>query len=384
MEDQTTYEQFLKDLKRQAGVPDHAEPVGVCMEIEEKEVPPQASEPTANPPPAGGLPDAPTVKPDDPCLAKLGPRDFVPVGDLVSPRLADLPPHLHQYLRQPKYLDRHHAHPRDLRIKMLESSEHGFHHYFVDGSCEHVLSGTGFVKAFMPGFDWRGVAEAKLASQTHLSKVHNPKYEGFGFTRAEQWRDYWNGLRDLGTLLHSNLEHLLNSLSPGPVHPENADLIPLFLQWFETSPWLKTYEVWRTEMQVFDENLKLAGTIDLVLRHPVTGHVVIVDFKRSKGITHFVREEYRRYCSGPLCDQYDTKWLQYALQLTFYAYLGETRYGWQIDGLVLLRMHPNCIKRRTGVAEAEELVISYQRYKGKMQEMMACRRWALQETVRTQ
>jgi len=109
-----------------------------------------------------------------------------------------------------------------------------------------------------------------------------------------------------------------------------------FLHFVRDHPELKPY---RTEWMIFDEDLKLAGSIDMVYENP-DGTLSIYDWKRSKDITK--ANSWKKFATNPLiCDIPDTNFWHYALQLNTYKSILERKYDKKVTKLCLVRLHPD-------------------------------------------
>jgi len=100
----------------------------------------------------------------------------------------------------------------------------------------------------------------------------------------------------------------------------------------------KTYEPWRTEWEVWDEELKLAGSIDMVYRNKKDGTFAIYDWKRAKDMK---MDNNFDSGFGPVSHLPDTNYWHYTLQLNMYRWLLEKHYGVKISEMALIVLHPN-------------------------------------------
>jgi ATP-dependent exoDNAse (exonuclease V) beta subunit len=109
-----------------------------------------------------------------------------------------------------------------------------------------------------------------------------------------------------------------------------------FLQFIKDHPHLKPY---RTEWMIYDEELKLAGSIDMVYENP-DGTLAIYDWKRSKEIIK--TNNWNKFASNPLIAHMpDTNFWHYSLQLNTYKAILERKYEKTVTKLCLVRLHPN-------------------------------------------
>jgi ATP-dependent exoDNAse (exonuclease V) beta subunit len=108
-----------------------------------------------------------------------------------------------------------------------------------------------------------------------------------------------------------------------------------FINFVRDNPTLKPY---RTEWMIYDEDVKLAGSIDMVYENE-DGTLSIYDWKRCKEIAY---ENYGKCMKTP-CIQHlpDTNFWHYSLQLNMYKTILETKYNKKVVGLFLLCLHPD-------------------------------------------
>jgi hypothetical protein len=90
---------------------------------------------------------------------------------------------------------------------------------------------------------------------------------------------------------------------------------------------------------IYDEELKLAGSIDMVYENP-DGTLSIYDWKRAKEIiqTNNFGKTATTKCVKHLPD---TNYWHYSLQLNTYKAILEKQYGKKVTDLYLVRLHPN-------------------------------------------
>ena len=265
------------------------------------------------------------------------------------------------------------GHPRDAFIEF----EAGPHKYTIQGDSNY-LSVTTWNHTHFPPFD----ADA-IIRKMRLDKPSSPYY---GQT-PEQIKAGWDKGRDeaaqLGTALHAAIERYLGG---APLQPpivgqveggdaegrrqeaeaadgkllQNASALPCpalslsqnasapspnegawgvsphFGAFIDAHPHLKPY---RVEWMIFDEEVRLAGSIDFVAENP-DGTLTIYDWKRCKEI-----KKTNRFGTFALteCISHlpDTNYWHYALQLNTYKTILERKYGKTIKQMMLVALHPN-------------------------------------------
>jgi hypothetical protein len=98
-------------------------------------------------------------------------------------------------------------------------------------------------------------------------------------------------------------------------------------------------EPYRTEMLVYDEEIKITGSIDMLYRKN-NGEFAIFDWKRSKEILY---EGFRGKKSSVKCINHlnDSNFWHYSLQLNIYRRILEKNYGLIVSDLRLVILHPD-------------------------------------------
>ena len=98
-------------------------------------------------------------------------------------------------------------------------------------------------------------------------------------------------------------------------------------------------EPYRTEWTVFDEDLRLAGSIDMCFRKS-DGTIAIYDWKRCKEIKK--TSWFIKYSKNPaLLHIPDLNYWHYSLQLNIYKTILERNYGEEVSEMFLVCLHPN-------------------------------------------
>lgn len=181
-------------------------------------------------------------------------------------------------------------------------------------------------------------------------KIGN-KYWGL---TSVQIKEMWNNLRisasTQGTTMHYDIECFMNNDTiPYPyTHKELYDAIAstpshntsaewrYFLDYVKETSHLKPY---RTEWTIYDEELKIAGSIDMVYEKP-NGTLAIYDWKRSKDITR-VNNFNKFALTECICHVPDSNFWHYALQLNTYKAILERKYNKKVSDLYLVQLHPD-------------------------------------------
>ena len=240
------------------------------------------------------------------------------------------------------------AHERDKHIKFEEEG----HKYTIlcDPNSKYT-SVTTWNHSHFPKFDADDVI-SKMMKGKGWKEGH--KYWAM---TAEQIKQQWsnNGaaaVSGAGTDMHYEIECFMNNL--GVEYPyTHADLYAAYsnsendsLEWayfidfVKNTPHLKPY---RTEWTIYHEDLKLAGSIDMVYENP-DGTLTIYDWKRSKDITRV--NPYNRFATTYSISHIpDSNFWHYALQLNTYKAILEAKYDKKVTDLYLVRLHPDAIEK---------------------------------------
>ena len=253
------------------------------------------------------------------------------------------------------------AHPRDERIQFEEET----HTYTIDGGRAGWTSCTGFLHNFFGHFD----ADAVIAKMMSSPRWYESKY--FGMTAEAikaQWAAKGKASSEAGTRMHLDIEHFYNALPAawaatavaGATATASETTRPVDVptglaamasadswepaggpEWNYFCDYQRAYgsrfEPFRTEWLVFDEEHKVAGSIDMVYKK-TDGTLAIYDWKRIEEV-----KTENRYQSGlgPIAHLPDTNYWHYSLQLNVYRYIIQKYYGWTVSELALVVLHPN-------------------------------------------
>ena len=240
------------------------------------------------------------------------------------------------------------AHPRDKNIKFKEEG-----HKYTILNDKSYTSVTTWVHTHFEHFD-----ADLIISRMMSGKAWKPGHKYWGLSACEIM-DLWDVKRDdaacAGTRLHYEIECFMNSNTLWFVYTHRELLQQYkmlskydkryldfgvdwsyFLNFISDFPHLKPY---RTEWTVYHEELKLAGSIDMVYQNS-DGTLSIYDWKRTAEITK-VNSWNKCALTKDLSWMPDTNFWHYALQLNTYKMILETKYDKIIRDLFLVRLHPD-------------------------------------------
>jgi hypothetical protein len=197
------------------------------------------------------------------------------------------------------------------------------------------------------------------------------KSKYFGKTKeeiAEEWSINGKESSRLGVSLHHYIDMFMNQETKKD-KPTNRDLLehynncsyeifePIrcqnevewsyFLSFIESNPDKIPY---RSEWMVYNEDIKICGTIDMVYENP-DGTLNIYDWKRCKNITKFsYGKSSINHKMKPIPD---SNYFHYVLQLGLYKFILESKYSKTVKQCWLVKLHPN---NRSKTFELEEVV----------------------------
>jgi ATP-dependent exoDNAse (exonuclease V) beta subunit len=238
------------------------------------------------------------------------------------------------------------SHNRDNNINFYEES----HKYVITSDpMSKYTSVTTWIHSHFPHFNADEVIQSMINGK---GWKEGHKYWG---QTPEQIKGLWNSNKsaEAGTNLHLQIECFMNDkrincdytnkeLYQAYIsdYTEEKHLLKsldwqYFIQFIRDFPDLKPY---RTEWTIYDEDVKIAGSIDMVYENP-DGTLSIYDWKRAKNITRV--NNFNKFGLSPaVCHLPDANFWHYALQLNTYKTILERKYGKTVDSLYLVRLHP--------------------------------------------
>lgn len=213
--------------------------------------------------------------------------------------------------------------PRDSRINFYPKK----HVYTIDNI--PVPSASAIISKFFPEFDAYG--KASTLNQ------NNPLY---GLTVEEivkTWRQSGENAARLGTHLHEQIENYFLKHS----YVETKEL-KFFRQFIDKHHNIEPY---RSEWRIFDDEYKIAGTIDLISKNG--NFFEIYDWKRSKKVINpysgepITVDKWGNNGVGSLSDIDDTSYNRYCLQQSLYRHILEKNYNLRITNMYLVILFPD-------------------------------------------
>lgn len=239
------------------------------------------------------------------------------------------------------------AAPRDENIEFVELG----HKYIIrtDKRAKYT-SVTTWCHSHFPKFNADEVIKTMMAGKNWTPEN---KYWGLSPSQIKaDWNKNGADSAKAGTALHYNIECFMNQPLPLNTPYSHQSLLTIhsnsptinndspewhqFIKFAQDHNHLKPY---RTEWKIYDETLKLAGSIDMVYELE-DGSLAIYDWKRCKDICK--TNGFGKYAITE-CINYlpDTNFWHYSLQLNTYKTILEKCYGKVVSQMVLVRLYPD-------------------------------------------
>tara|TARA_B110000014_G_C20088376_1_gene569528 strand:+ start:531 stop:1241 length:711 start_codon:yes stop_codon:yes gene_type:complete len=198
------------------------------------------------------------------------------------------------------------------------------HKYILNTNPDlEFTSVTTFIGQFFEEFNAKKIATKLVTS--------NRNYMGM---TVEEVLATWNDAAEHGTKVHEELEnYILNKdtlTEPKSIQGMN---------WLNKYKMKSSFDVY-PEVIIYSEELKLSGTIDLLLFDKINNKYIIMDWKTSKKIDTKSYKN-KRGTKPASANIEDTKFNHYALQLSLYRYLLEEYYGIEVTQHLIIHLKDN-------------------------------------------
>lgn len=196
------------------------------------------------------------------------------------------------------------------------------HKYFIDGNPD-TISVTQLIDKFFPEFDSAYWAPIKARDRDISTATILTEWEAKRIDSANK-----------GTKLHEEIENYYNG------RPYNSDTVE-FQQFLTFKERYSNMFPFRSEWRIFDEDLLVAGTIDMVFKRD-DGSLYLFDWKRSEKVVKndgSIKNDNYQFAFGKLSHLGDNSYNKYCLQQNIYKAILEKRYNQKISSMNLLIMH---------------------------------------------
>jgi len=220
-------------------------------------------------------------------------------------------------------------HPRDERILFDEPT----HTYTIDGDSSYT-SVTTFNHHLFEQFNADLIIENMMKS-----KKWKPGHKYWNMSKEEilaAWDKNRDEAASAGTKMHYDIECYYNNMDVVNDSIEYQYFVNFTNDFHDLNA-----RPYRTEWTVFHEELKLAGSIDMIYENPADDGetLLIYDWKRSKEIT---KTNAWNKCGivDAVSHLPDTNYWHYCLQLNTYKAIIEAKYEKKVAGMYLVCLHP--------------------------------------------
>ena len=205
------------------------------------------------------------------------------------------------------------------------------HTYSLVNSDIKFCSVTEFIGRFFETFD-----ENKIALK--LTKLH--KYKDKSIMDILQ---DWEKRRERGTIVHKEIEAFINETNKDHESLNKTHINHLDLKSQQGIKFLQNCNIYKNnllfpEVRVFSEQLKLAGTIDLMIYNKPKNEISLVDWKTNQDIK---KNGFKNGTKKPTLQIQDCSFNKYQLQLSMYKYILANFYNANIKGLYILHLKEN-------------------------------------------
>lgn len=225
------------------------------------------------------------------------------------------------------------ANNRDERI----SFDADAHRYFIDDNPD-TISVTQLIDKFFPEFDSPYWSKRKAVERLIAEGISQTEENILSMQKdiLNEWEDKRIDSASKGTALHESIENYYN----GKPYVSNSQEFQQFLSFKDRYQGMIPY---RSEWRIFDEDLLVAGTVDMVYKKE-DGSLYMFDWKRSKNVINqdgSIKNDMFNSAYGDLAHLGDNSFNKYCLQQNIYKAILEKRYHKKISSMNLLVMHEN-------------------------------------------
>lgn len=215
---------------------------------------------------------------------------------------------------------------RDMRIIHFENN------YIIDEESEHnYIKITNYVNTFFTLFSETETLD-RLMNNRKYSK--HPKY--YNKTRdviIKKWNKSLSHKTDLENKLHRSIRIYQDTTNIMPAHI--APLEYFFFRRFQKYANKRGWEAYRNDWDIFHEELKLVGRVDMIYKHKNKKEFVLVEWKRNATIV----KKSSNKAKAPLNNLEDSEWNRYVIVMNLYKKILETKYNCKIREMLLVNMY---------------------------------------------
>jgi len=196
---------------------------------------------------------------------------------------------------------------RGIEINFNEAN----HKYWsiINGKEIVYTSGTTFVNKFLPKFD----PDGSILKQSAAKQGVTP------YELQKTWNENKRQSAKYGTRIHESMEDMMLGRKLRNKPMDDREKIVFNVARKAADKLLERLDILGIEKIIFDEDLKLAGTIDLLARSRKDGSIYILDYKTNKDLG--IDNKWRKFGLPPIEHIADTNYGHYMMQLNLYRYL---------------------------------------------------------------
>ena len=223
---------------------------------------------------------------------------------------------------EPTFLRDKNLHELDTHITFDE----GPHIYTIDGDSSFTSVTTWNHSHFYP-------FNADLIIDRMMNSKNWPSSKYFGMSKEEikkQWDDKRDQAAAAGTKMHYDIECFYNNMD---IQNDSIEY-GYFKEFYDQ---YKHLEAYRTEWMIYDKELQLAGSIDMIFMNQ-DGDLEIYDWKRCREIKK--SNSWSKAKTPCISHLEDCNFWHYSLQLNTYKAIIEKNYGKKVVNMCLVCMHP--------------------------------------------
>lgn len=170
-------------------------------------------------------------------------------------------------------------------------------------------SGTTFVNKFFPKFDPNGDILLRTARKRGIPPQ----------VLKHEWDEKRINSCLFGTKIHETCEDIFNGQPLRNTPKNERERFCMEVAKKAAGKLLETADIVDVEKIVFDSDLMIAGTMDVLVKSKKDGRIWIVDWKTNEKIE--VENTYNKFGLKPIEHIPDTNYEHYALQLNLYEYI---------------------------------------------------------------
>lgn len=160
----------------------------------------------------------------------------------------------------------------------------------------NIISTTTILSHYFPKTNFENIAKKIFNNQENRIAMENDvNYKYYGCNSIDDILNIWNKGSLLGTKMHDKFEVFANLLEYDRYFDKNnfQNLYNSLVDFGEKSYFIefckrfnilnRKIEFWRTEFLVFNSELHITGSIDVILYDKINDGYILIDYKRLKG-----------------------------------------------------------------------------------------------------